>query len=80
MSVSNLLVWILESNHLTKINFKDWLRNFKIILTSKKLGHVLDQEPLVLSNYPTIEQRIVYEKWMDEDSWVKCYMLAFMSN
>ena len=34
----------------------------------------------MLPNRPTIEQRTAYEKWMDEDSRVKCYVLASMSN
>ena len=77
---SNLLACILKSNHLIGINFKDWLRNLKIVLIFKKLSHVLDQKSLVLPNRPTAEQRATYEKWMDEDSQVKCYVLASMSN
>ena len=49
-------------------------------LTSKKLRHVLDQDPIVLPNCLTTEQRAAFEKWMDEDSQVKCYVLEFMSN
>ena len=37
---SNPLACILESNHLTGVNFKDWLRNLMIILIFEKLGHV----------------------------------------
>ena len=80
MSASNPLAHIFESNHLTGTNNKDWLRNLKIILTSEKLGHVLDQELLVLPNCPTAKQRIAYKKWTDEDSRVKYHVLASMSN
>ena len=80
MSASNPLARILKINHLTSTNYKDWLRNLKIILTSKKLSHVLDQDPVVLPNHPTTEQRAAFEKWMDEDSRVKCNVLASMSN
>ena len=80
MSVSNPLAHILETNHLTDINYKDWLKNLKIILISKKLGHVLDQKSILLPNHPTAEQRVAFEKWIDEDSWVKCYVLASISN
>ena len=66
MSASNPLARIFESNRLTRINYKDWLRNLRIVLTFKKLGHVLDQELLVLSNHPTTEQKIAYEKWTDK--------------
>ena len=34
----------------------------------------------MLPNHPTAEQRAAFEKWMDEDSRVKCYVLAFISN
>ena len=80
MSTSNPLARILETNHLIGTNYKDWLRNFRIILAFKKLGHVLDQKSIVLPNSLTTEQRITFEKWTDEGSWVKCYMLASMSN
>ena len=46
----------------------------------EKLSHVLNQDPVVLLNHPTAEQRAAFEKWMDEDSRVKCYVLACMSN
>ena len=80
MSASNPLARILETNRLISTNYKDWLKNFRIILASEKLSYVLDQEPIVLSNCPTTEQRAAFEKWTDEDSWVKCYMLASLSN
>ena len=37
MSTSNPLALILETNHLTGTNFKDWLKNLKIVLTSEKI-------------------------------------------
>ena len=80
MSASNPLARIFETNCLIGTNYKDWLKNLRIIWTSKKLGHVLDQESIVLSNHPTVEQRVTFEKWMDEGSRVKCYILASMSN
>ena len=55
MLASNPLARILKINHLTGTNYKDWLRNLKIVLTFEKLGHVLDQESIVLSNHPTAE-------------------------
>ena len=67
MSALNPLTHIFESNCLIGTSYKDWLRNLKIVLTSKKLSHVLDQKPLVLPNCPTVEQRTAYEKWTDED-------------
>ena len=80
MSASNPVARILETNRLTDNDYKDWLRNLKILLTSEKLSHVLDQDLVVLPNHPTAEQRAAFEKWMDEDSRVKCYVLASMSS
>ena len=80
MSASNPLAHIFEINYLIDNNYKDWLRNLKIILISEKLIHILDQDPVVLSNHPTTEQRAAFEKWMDEDNRIKCYVLASISN
>ena len=80
MSASNPLACIFEINHLIGTNYKDWLKNLRIVQITKKLGHVLDQESIVLPNHPTAEQRTAFEKWMDEDSRIKCYVLASMSN
>ena len=80
MSASNPLARIIETNCLTDTNYKDWLRNLRIVLTFKKLGHVLDQKPIMLPNHPTAEQKVAFEKLMDEDSQVKCYMLVSISN
>ena len=80
MSASNSLIRILETNRLIGNNFKELLRNFRIILTSEKLSHILDQDPIILPNHPTAEQRAAFEKWTDEDSRIKCYVLASMSN
>ena len=33
-----------------------------------------------MQNHPTTEQRAAFKKWMDEDSRIKCYVLASMSN
>ena len=55
MSAPNLLAYILESNHLIGINFKDWLRNLNIVLILEKIGYVLDQNPPAMPNHPSIE-------------------------
>lgn len=62
------------------MNCKDWLRNFKIVLNSKKLGYVIDQEPLILLNRPTTNQKATFDKWVKDDNRIKCYILASMSN
>ena len=61
-------------------NYKDWLKNLRIILTSEKIGYVLDQDLSALPVRPTTEQRAALDEWMDDDLRVKCYVLASMSN
>ena len=39
---SNPLRGIIDANKLTRPNFTDWLRNFKIVLRCEKLAYVLD--------------------------------------
>ena len=80
MSASNLLARILDTNRLTGINFKDWFRNLRIVLSSEKLLHVLDQDTLVLSAHPSLQQKVAHEKWLEEDNKVRCYILASMTN
>ena len=80
MSASNPLAYILEINRLTDTNYKDWLKNLKIVLTSKKIGYVLDQDVPTLPARPTVEQRAALDKWTDDDLSMKCYVLASMSN
>ena len=73
MSALNPLAHILESNRLIEINFKDWLRNLKIVMISKNIGYVLDQDPPIMTSHPSAEQRAVHKKWMDDDHQIKCY-------
>ncbi|XP_073105629.1 uncharacterized protein [Elaeis guineensis] len=76
MAASNLLAWIIETNHLTGPNFKDWLRNLKIILSSKKIAYVLDQDLTPLPAHLTPDQRASHEKWLDDDNKVRCYVMS----
>ena len=78
MSASNLLTKILDTHRLTGPNFKDWLRNYRIILDSEKLTHVLDQDPPAMPARPTAEQRASMEKWTDDDNKARYYMLGAM--
>ena len=80
MSASNPLARILETHRLTGPNYKDWLRNCKIVLGSEKLTHILDQDPPTLPARPSTEQRASLDKWMDEDNKTGYYMLGSMSD
>ena len=76
MSASNPLARILESNQLVGLNYKDWFKNLKIILSSMKLDYVLNQDPSILPDYPNAHQMAAREKWLEDDNKVKCYILA----
>ena len=80
MSASNPLARILDTHRLTGPNYKDWLRNYKIVLGSEKLTHVLDQDPPTLPARPSTEQRASLDKWTDEDNKARYYMLDSMSD
>ena len=80
ISASNPLACILDTHRLTRSNYKDWLRNFKIVLGFEKLTHVLDQDPLILPARPSAEQRASLDKWTDEDNKARYYMLGSMSD
>ena len=80
ISASNPLARILDTHRLTGPNYKDWLRNYKIVLGSEKLTHVLDQDPPTLPARPSTEQRASLEKWIDEDNKARYYMLGSMSD
>ena len=62
MSTFNPLARILDTHRLIESNYKDWLQNFKIILDSKKLTRVLDQDPPTLLARLSTEQRASLDK------------------
>ena len=80
MFASNLLARILDTHRLIGSNYKDWLRNYKIILGSEKLIHILDQDAPTLPVRPSVEQRVSLKKWIDEDNKARYYMLGSMSD
>ncbi len=78
MSASNSLTRILEINRLTGTNYRDWLRNLKIVLSCEKIGYVLDNDISTFPARPTANQRATHEKWTDDDIKVKCCIMASM--
>ena len=72
MSASNLLAKILETNKLIGSNFKDWLWNLKVILSSEKLAYILDQDLPPLPTDLTADQRASHEKWLDDVKKFRC--------
>ena len=80
MFASNPLVRILQTNQLTRPNYKDWLWNLKIVLSFEKLNYVIDQDSTPIPARSTPAQRATHEKWADNDNKARCYVLTSMSN
>ena len=76
--MSNPLTKILDTHRLTGPNYKDWLKNYRIILDFKKLTHILDQDSPAMPACPTTEQRASLKKRMDEDNKARYYILGAM--
>ena len=57
------------------------MRNFRIILTQKKVSYILDTPASdLISEDATEEDRATYKMWQDDSMTVKCIMLVSMSN
>ncbi|XP_054015959.1 uncharacterized protein LOC128896626, partial [Hylaeus anthracinus] len=77
----NPLSCILDKNRLTGLNFNDWFRNLKIVLTMEKISHVLDESPPNKPNDDASEtQKEAYNKWLEHDLRAKSYILASMNS
>ena len=72
---------VLEKDKLTRTNFLDWFRNFRIVLKQERKIYVLDEpipkEPA--DNAPRAEKN-AYEKHHNDSIDVACFMLATMSS
>ena len=80
MSASNPLIRILETNCSISFNYKDWIQNLKIILSSERLNYIIDQDIPMLPAYPIADWKGAYKKWLDDNNKARCYVLASMSN
>ena len=80
MRPSNPLSIILDNNSLTGPNLIDWQRNIKVILASKKILYVTEQNlPLSLPENALPEEHKVLAKWKDDDMQARCIMWASMT-
>ena len=62
MTSSLSLGGILDANKLTGLNYIDWLRNLRIILTQEKVSYILDTPALVsLGEDASEEERTTYK-------------------
>ena len=79
---SNLSLWdILDVNKLTDLNYVDWLRNLRIVLTQKKLFYILNSlDPELIGEDASEEERATHTMWLNDSMTVRCIMLALMRN
>ncbi|KAL0394382.1 UNVERIFIED_CONTAM: hypothetical protein Slati_4404400 [Sesamum latifolium] len=77
----NPLTPILEANIFNGTNYNDWLRNLRIVLDFENQTYVLDRSlPRALLEESTHEERLTFEKWL-EDNWkVRSIVLGSMTN
>ena len=81
MASSLSLREILDSNKLIDLNYMNWLRNLKIVLTQEKVFYILDvSEPQEIGNDVTEEEISTYRIWKNDSLTIKCIILASMSN
>ena len=81
MTSSLSLRGILDVNKLIKLNYIDWLRNLRIILTQEKVSYILDiPTPDKIGEDAFEEERAIYKMWKEDSMTVKYIMLASMSN
>ncbi|XP_031396976.1 uncharacterized protein LOC116207968 [Punica granatum] len=72
---------ILSDNRLTGPNFSDWLRNLNNVLNMEALGYILETQEIELpSGDATSDQQDAYDQWSIDDTKVRYYMFASLSN
>ncbi|KAL0451263.1 UNVERIFIED_CONTAM: hypothetical protein Slati_1104400 [Sesamum latifolium] len=77
----NPLTLIMETNKFNGTNYNDWLRNLRIVLDFENQGYVLDK-PLstALPEGSSPEQRVTFDKWLEDNRKVRSIILASMTN
>ncbi|KAL0439598.1 UNVERIFIED_CONTAM: hypothetical protein Slati_2442800 [Sesamum latifolium] len=72
---------IIETNKFNGTNYYDWMRNLRIILDFENQGYVLDKPlPTALLEGSSPEERITFEKWLENNYKVRSLILASMTN
>ncbi|KAL0286407.1 UNVERIFIED_CONTAM: hypothetical protein Sradi_7148800, partial [Sesamum radiatum] len=76
----NPLIMIMETNKFTGTNYNDWLWNLRNVLDFENWGYVLDKPLLTaLSKGSLPEERITFEKWLEDNHKVRGIILASMT-
>ncbi|KAL0411115.1 UNVERIFIED_CONTAM: Retrovirus-related Pol polyprotein from transposon RE2 [Sesamum latifolium] len=77
----NSLTLIMETNKFNGTNYNDWLRNLRIVLDFKNQGYVLDKPlPTALPEGSSPEERVTFDKWLEDNRKVRSIILASMTN
>ncbi|KAL0463263.1 UNVERIFIED_CONTAM: hypothetical protein Slati_0213900 [Sesamum latifolium] len=77
----NLLTLIMDTNKFNGTNYNDWLRNLRIVLDFDNQGYVLDKPlPVALSEGSSSEERLMFDKWLEDNRKVRSIILASMTN
>ncbi|KAL0444611.1 UNVERIFIED_CONTAM: hypothetical protein Slati_2183800 [Sesamum latifolium] len=71
----------MKTNKFNGTNYNDWLRNLRIILDFKNQGYVLDKPlPTALPEGSSPEERVMFNKWHEDNHKVRNIILASMTN
>ncbi|KAL0394395.1 UNVERIFIED_CONTAM: hypothetical protein Slati_4405700 [Sesamum latifolium] len=71
----------METNKFNGTNYTDWLRKLKIVLDFENQGYVLDKPlPTALPEGSSLEERLTFDKWYEDNRKVRSIILASMTN
>ncbi|KAL0413161.1 UNVERIFIED_CONTAM: hypothetical protein Sradi_1517800 [Sesamum radiatum] len=71
----------METNKFNGTNYNDWLRNLRIVLNFGNQGYILDKPlPTTLPEGSSPEERLMFEKWHEDNRKVRSIILATMTN
>ncbi|KAL0416758.1 UNVERIFIED_CONTAM: hypothetical protein Slati_3507700 [Sesamum latifolium] len=71
----------MDTNKFNGTNYNNWLRNFRIVLDFENQGYVLDKPlPMALPEGSSPEERLTFDKWLEDNHKVRSIILASMAN
>ncbi|KAL0378561.1 UNVERIFIED_CONTAM: hypothetical protein Sradi_3161600 [Sesamum radiatum] len=71
----------MDTNKFNGTSYNHWLRNFRIVLDFENQGYVLDNPlPTALPEGSSPEERVTFEKWLEDNRKVHSIVLASMTN
>ncbi|KAK4403174.1 hypothetical protein Sango_1058100 [Sesamum angolense] len=77
----NPLTLIMGNNKFNGTIYNGWLRNLTIVLDFENQDYVLDKTlPTALPEGSSLEERITFKKWLEDNRKVRNIILASMNN